>query len=143
MLAEDIKHIIETANGNPIKFVSANSSFVFTKNQFTHVFLDDAKQRLSVIRPQNDPHSDSKYPFEVTYMDYEQIEVATILLQPKDVEKYITDNESKLMYKDKSAQDIINNIRTSPHIKNFDPEPGSNPYSVKRANLTAQPIHRM
>lgn len=141
MRAQDIKDIVKSANGRPIKFVSANATFIHSRDKFTTVFLDYTNERLIVLRPEGDPYSNTTFPFERTYIEFDEVETATILMTMEETEQFIRDNEANMIYKDeKDAEAVIKELRNSPAIVNFDPTPASSPYGVKRTPLRSQII---
>lgn len=133
MNSEDIKRVLEIANGKPVRFVSANLTLFCTNNKYESVFADYDNQRMVILRPHNDGTEDTMFPFEMTYVMFDQIETATILLTMEDAEEYLKTNENNLIYKEsKNADACIKEIRESPAMHNFNPVPYTSPYSHKR-----------
>lgn len=139
MTSADIKYILEQAGPNPVQFVSANLTFIFTKDKYSTVFLDYDKQRMAVLRPYNESMQDNLFPYEITFVMFDQIETASILLRPSDAKAYVKNHESQIIY-GKTAEEIIKEINESPDVQNYDPKPYSKQYEVKRAPQRSQII---
>lgn len=141
MTGKDIKEIVELAGDRPIEFVSANLTIFYTRSKLNYVFLDDTNLRMYILRPYHDPHTDTKYPFEVTCVTYDQIETANILMTPDDVNKFVKDHGSELMY-DFTADHVTKQINDSPIVKNFNPTPYTESYKQNNPKLYAQVLRK-